>query len=416
MNEFDEEQFDDDSKMRILGVVSIILTLCSAIFIGVYLYTTMQQKTQEIEQQQVSIMLVETTATTASFEESTEVSQKAQEETTTQPTEAKDVLADVVFELPINGACGYALGEMEVYDRNMGVIGTLKAGQAFVIQGETLDLLIIDYGGETGYVLKSLSMINLPDVIPSIIYDNANSYASILKSGEFDIPGLTGEKLYETYYENARLGYKEYVMPCLYYTAEKIAKVQKNCLAQGDCLYLVEAFRPYPTECTIRTTFSTLLETNPMAAMGVSNGTWGISWFVSMYLSNHQRGCAVDVSLVKVTDLGSQTIAGVEVPKVNAYEEYEMQCPLHDMSLAAVLFTAPVASQDPKAWKSAIYADNVTEATKKLHSYFADEGMSPLASEWWHFNDLEAKSFLDQNAMYGNYYLEENCSRLPEIQ
>ena len=38
-------------------------------------------------------------------------------------------------------------------------------------------------------------MINLPDIIPSIIYDDTNSYSSLFKSSGIDIPNVTGKKL-----------------------------------------------------------------------------------------------------------------------------------------------------------------------------------------------------------------------------
>ena len=39
-------------------------------------------------------------------------------------------------------------------------------------------------------------MINLPDVIPSIIYDDTNSYSSIFRSNGKDIDGITYKVMY----------------------------------------------------------------------------------------------------------------------------------------------------------------------------------------------------------------------------
>ena len=34
----------------------------------------------------------------------------------------------------------------------------------------------------------------------------------------------------------------------------------------------------------------------------------------------------------------------------------------------------------------------MTEGARVLRTYCANAGLSPLASEWWHFNDLDARS------------------------
>ena len=56
-------------------------------------------------------------------------------------------------------------------------------------------------------------MINLPDVLPSIVYENPNAKASIFKICGKDIEGITGQKLYDGLFYNQRLGRDEYLMP-----------------------------------------------------------------------------------------------------------------------------------------------------------------------------------------------------------
>ena len=45
----------------------------------------------------------------------------------------------------------------------------------------------------------------------------------------------------------------------------------------------------------------------------------------------------------------------------------------------------------------------MTESAIKLRDYCTGVGMSPLASEWWHFNDLDAREEIG-----GNYRLDYN--------
>ena len=71
-------------------------------------------------------------------------------------------------------------------------------------------------------------MINLPDVIPSITYNATNSYNSLYKSLGYDLPGITGQSLYTGKTQNDRLGYSEFMMPCLYEMAKKIAAGQQR--------------------------------------------------------------------------------------------------------------------------------------------------------------------------------------------
>ena len=64
-------------------------------------------------------------------------------------------------------------------------------------------------------------MVNLPDLIPSIIYDDTNAYSSLFKSSEIDIPNITGKQLYNNKTYNERLSKEEFMMPVIYAMAKK---------------------------------------------------------------------------------------------------------------------------------------------------------------------------------------------------
>ncbi|MCL2217296.1 MAG: hypothetical protein FWB91_09805, partial [Defluviitaleaceae bacterium] len=87
------------------------------------------------------------------------------------------------------------------------ILAALSPGQAFVI--------ILAYGdwwyvklpdGLSGWVLHSGCFINLPDVIPSIVYRISNAYYSLKRSGEYEIPNISGQALYSAWAFNPRLG------------------------------------------------------------------------------------------------------------------------------------------------------------------------------------------------------------------
>ena len=56
----------------------------------------------------------------------------------------------------------------------------------------------------------------------------------------------------------------------------------------------------------------------------------------------------------------------------------------------------------------------MTTPAKQLQNYCTSAGMSPLASEWWHFNDLDAKEAIKNKGINGKFYLQDNVSKAPE--
>ena len=86
-------------------------------------------------------------------------------------------------------------------------------------------------------------MINLPDVIPSIIYDDTNSYSSIFRSNGKDLDGITSKALYNVNFYNERYGEKQYVMPVLYAMSKKIALSQKEALENGAQIAIIQGIK-----------------------------------------------------------------------------------------------------------------------------------------------------------------------------
>ncbi len=319
------------------------------------------------------------------------------------------------FELPINGTTGFApifLNVRAEADANASLLVTLKQGSVFIILEENGDWWKIDTNGTIGHVNHMYAMINLPDVLPSAVYKNTNASASILKSSFIDIPNITGAELYTAYGFNERLGRDEFIMPVLYSTAKKIAEAQHFALQDGNTLVINELYRPYEVQQKIVSNLTNLSNSNSEVMTGISKSPWSISWFIATSLSNHQRGYAMDTSLGKVSEFGIGISGEYEFMTIASYEEYEMQTPIHELSYRSAGLSIPVSSKNDTEWRAVPVSENFTAGSSLLRDYCTNAGLSPLASEWWHFNDLE---IMGSATSVGDYYIDEILSKPPTV-
>ena len=253
------------------------------------------------------------------------------------------------FELPLDGAMGISVSPLEMHDENGTVMGSMKAGCEFTILAESENDLRVrlsddktgiafqgDNAPDTVYIDKDFVLINLPDVIPSIVYDNTNSYSSLLSSKGYAIANLTGEALYQTKYHNDRFDNDQYVVPVLYETAKKLKSVQEQMLKDGNSLKIYESYRPFATQQRIIDALTEAMKTNPEINKTITQKPWGKSWFIALHRSNHQRGCAVDTTMVKVTETEEKKAGSYTYTTVSKYEEYPMPTQIHDMSADSI--------------------------------------------------------------------------------
>ncbi|WP_139069997.1 M15 family metallopeptidase [Bacillus sp. FJAT-27225] len=323
------------------------------------------------------------------------------------------------LELPVAGATGYTSVDLYVKasaNHNSENIEQMKAGTGFVILREEGDWWFIQRGEVTGWLPHTFCFINLPDVIPSIIYDNTNTYSSRFASSGKDIPNISKRPLYSGKAFNERLGKEEYIMPVLYTMSKKIFLAQQKALSDGDSLKIYEAFRPYSVQIGVVKGLSDLATKDAEVMAGINTPPWGISWFITNGVSNHQMGYAIDVSLVKVNAKNEVSVGDYTVTQITEYTEYEMPTPIHELSGASAIYTAPVTSRSPTAWKNMTYTKSMNDAAKKLQIYCTSAGLIPLASEWWHFNDLEAMNEIANNKGEGKFVLTEVYSVAPKLE
>ena len=319
----------------------------------------------------------------------------------------ESITYDGDLELPVNGATGYAAVDTDVYNNDVSsVIAVLKPGDAFVILRESGHWWQINSGGGSviGWVRHNHCMINLPDVIPSVIYNNTNAYSSVFRANEESIPDITGERLYSYSTRrdgkamNERLQRHEYIVPVLYATAKRIYLAQINARANGDTLIIYEAFRPADAQ---RKVYSAV---NALPGSQKNFGGWSQSMFIAGGTSNHQVGYAIDASLAKVINSEYLTTGKYIYEKLD-YFEYAMPSMIHELSVLSVVYARSGSSAFSEGMSG-------SEPAQNLQKYCVDAGLSTLPSEWWHFNDEYANNELTKKST-GNFTITECLSVAP---
>lgn len=348
--------------------------------------------------------------------------------TTTAPTrvtidgvtyigDAQEGLVATDFELPLRGATGFISVATPLYSDSARTveIATLTAGEAFTVLAQTAadtwQVRLED--GTEGYVENTTCYLNIADVIPSVVLDNTNSYSSVFLSSGKEIPTVTGEQLYDSETYNPRLGRKEFLVACNWQMVKKIYAAQQAALAQGYTLIINEAFRPMDVQLNIAATLKELYDTDAAVKAGIDTTPWNISWFIANRPSTHQMGCAIDTSLAKVTEVTYRLCGGYRYREVTGFVPCAMPTPIHELSAAAVSLSKPVNSYSPTAWQTIAPAKTMTEEALKLREICTGAGMSPLASEWWHFNDLQVKEAVGDRYTTDPFYLDTCLSEIP---
>jgi D-alanyl-D-alanine dipeptidase len=161
---------------------------------------------------------------------------------------------------------------------------------------------------------------------------------------------------------------------------------------------MYEAFRPRSVQELIFAAVSAL------PASQKNFGSWSQSWFIAGGISNHQIGYAVDVSLGRVISSDYMVSGRYRYPNLRIVE-YPMPSTLHELSIASVVYT----SSSSRAFSEGMQN---SEPAMNLHRYCTDAGFSPLASEWWHFNDEITAAALTRQSD-GRFYITEVLSVPP---
>lgn len=294
----------------------------------------------------------------------------------------------------------WPLQELDIYadtDRKE-VVGKAPAAQAYCVLEEADGLFGIRFEDGIGYIDSNYCMINLPEYIEDLCeYDITNSYSSIYMVHDYEIPEVTDTVV--AGYEQVAMGEDTYLVPFLYPSAKKLVAAAFAAREQGYKLKIYDSFRPRKATNSIydltgkiisdlipEYTFAEKQEmieagtwqepgegapeeetapqqTEPTVTYEIlmtDNGRYSLSNFLARGYSNHNLGVALDLTLIQLPD-------GAQV---------EMQTAMHDLS-----------------WYSELKLNN--DAAKALQKIMVGAGFGTLKSEWWHFQDNDAKDTLD---------------------
>ena len=292
-------------------------------------------------------------------------------------------------------------------------IGAVPEATAYCVLDEIEDLFAIRYGDGVGYIDSRYCMINLPEYIGDICaYSITNSYDSLYMVHEFEIPEVTGTVVKG--YEQVMLYDGTSLAPLLYPTAKKLEQAAFTALSEGYRLKIYDSYRPREATLSIYNLTSKIIddeipeetytgkpleeldlpeieeeepeeeseeESKTEEESGTENSTpeteeepekevltykrimtdnrYSLGNFLAYGGSYHNMGIAMDLTL-EVLDSGW---------------ELEMQTSMHDLS-----------------WYSEINRNNSN--ANLLDRIMKSAGFGGLTSEWWHFQDNEARETL----------------------
>ena len=253
------------------------------------------------------------------------------------------------------------------------VLGKATAGTAFCVLGLDSGKFRIRYQNTEGYIDSNYCMINLPDFLGDLCsYDITNSYSSLYRIHEYDIPDVTGKVI--TGYEQVQLAQDSYLVPLLYPTALKLEQAALAAAAEGYTLKIYDSFRPLSTTLALYKQTQVFVEGNipteqlpedytgtgsyTYAMYMTNDGRYTLNYFLSKERSRHNMGVALDITL---------TDASGELP---------MQTAIHDLS-----------------WYSETLQNQSNANT--LARIMQAAGFGTLISEWWHFQDNDATAALN---------------------
>ena len=261
------------------------------------------------------------------------------------------------------------------------VVGTAWEATAYCVLDEEDGMFYVRYEDGFGWIDSDYCMINLPDMIGDIcLYDIVNSYDALYMAHEYEIPTVTGEVIVG--YEQVRTGESEYLVPLLYPVALKLEKAAFAAIEQGYKLKIYDSFRPREAtralfdqavnlaeEPVPEETYRGIeLDDLPELAEGealtyemlmTDMGRYSLDFFLASSGSRHNQGIAMDLTIVEL----------------ETGEEMEMQTSIHDLS-----------------WYSELERNN--QNADILAAIMEEAGFTGIVSEWWHFQDNQAKDEL----------------------
>jgi D-alanyl-D-alanine dipeptidase len=323
------------------------------------------------------------------------------------------------FELPVIGSTGWVAAPSVLRGTSGAdgeVITDLKPGLVFTIIDDRGDWWRVRFpDGETGWVDNRRCFINLPDILPSIIYSVSNAGGSLFRSNGYALPGITGERLYSARAYNERLGRYEYIVPGMFAFARVLFLAQQAALVYNESLVVYEVYRPQSAQTAIEQAMNLLMQTHASVYSAIVDSPWSLSWFASPGLSNHQRGAAVDASLARVNGMEITESGSYSFVRIVSHEKIETGSPIHELSPASAIVRTPrsISARQVINGDMEMRGAAITAGIKRMQIYFAGAGLNPMASKWWHFDHQAGVSAANASGIVGDFYTEEIFSEPP---
>ena len=288
-------------------------------------------------------------------------------------------------------------------------IGVATGGQAFCVLALENGMFRVRFADTYGYIDSNYCMINLPQYLgDNCLYNITNSYESLYKAHDYDIPDITGTLV--TGYEQVMLGEGEYLVPLLYPVAKKLEVAAVDAISRGYKLLIYDSFRPQSATAALHDLALLFAETmvpppepdpeNPDAPVPPEM-TFGdymtdyyrytLSNFIAKGRSKHNLGIALDLTLVAIDpailypepDPNAPVLPEGEEPiaTIGPDGELIMQTPMHDLT-----------------WYSERKQNN--ENAKLLRDIMEGAGFGGIPSEWWHYQDNDVLNALAPPALW----------------
>jgi len=324
-----------------------------------------------------------------------------------------------LFELPLIGATGWVAADSILRAAASGSsdeIADLQPGTGFTILNDNGDWWQVRLSDDTtGWVDWRRCFINLPDVVPSMVFNITNASASLLRSNGYALAGITGQSMYAARAFNHRLGRYEYIVPAMYPLARALHNAQQSALEIGHTLVIYETFRPQSAQTAVANAMNALLRGNTAAARAFDDSAWPLVWFIPTGVSNHQRGGSVNATLARVNTTSVLQTGGYSFLHITNHTEITTGSPMHEISAQSAITETPrgITTVQINNETANMTGPAMTNGIAQMQLLFAASGLSPLASMWWHFDHQASINMATASGIIGDFTIETVYSIAP---
>ncbi len=340
----------------------------------------------------------------------------------------------------------WPIQDMDVYDDQEKKVkkGEIKGGNAYCVIGEKDGFfeILLDGKGNTGFTDSRFCMINLSEYLGKLCeYNITNSYSSVFRIHEYDIPDITGTVI--PGFENVCISkdQKDFIVPFLYPCAQRLMKAAKRAEEDGYILCIYESYRPHIATRYLYDTVTKLLDEplpdaeeeiislseEEMALANEQKKNESLEAARQYLLANGIDPMSPEALPIVQFFLGqAETVTAAETSyshfktyreemtdnRFNLSAFLAKQVSAHNRGIALDLTMADKASREEFKMQSDMHdlsfnsiSSSNNDNADLLSMYMTEAGFNGLSSEWWHFQDDITRKETGLNT-----YLEEGVS------